>query len=307
MVWQRWYIYQRERFPLLKYGLLVAVFSSAAVTHSALLRQAQPRWSSLGVAFAAIFCLFLELRIADEFKDYADDCRYRPYRPVPRGLIRRRDLAILAGLTLVLQLVLSLSLHGRLAIALGLVWLYLAAMSLEFGCGRWLKARPALYTLSHLAIVPAIALYGTACDWLVAGASAPPGLLWFVAASAASGAAIEFGRKIRAPEDEEPGVETYSALWGCRRAAAIWWGALLLGAIAALAAAHQVRALPLVVPLALGLLLVAGRAAWRLGRQPGRSPATALETLSAIWTLAIYLSLGPLPALWRATILSFNP
>ena len=35
----------------------------------------------------------LQLRLADEFKDFEEDSRYRPYRPVPRGLVSLRDLA----------------------------------------------------------------------------------------------------------------------------------------------------------------------------------------------------------------------
>lgn len=31
------------------------------------------------------------VRIVDEFKDYEEDCEYRPYRPVPRGLITLKD------------------------------------------------------------------------------------------------------------------------------------------------------------------------------------------------------------------------
>ncbi len=294
---QRWWLYQRERFPVGKHGLLVAIFSSAAVCHSALLRQAQPEPASLLVAFGVSFGFFLQLRIADEFKDYEDDCRYRPYRPVPRGLIRRRELAGLAGLTLVLQLGLSLSLGIQLAIALAAVWLYLAAMSLEFGCRDWLKAHLAVYMLSHLAIVPLIAFYGTACDWLAAGVPPPAGLLWFGLASAANGAVIEFGRKIRAPADEEPGVETYSARWGGRRAVAIWWGAFLAGAGLVLLAARQINSLAIAGPVVAGLLLAASLAAWRFRQQPTRSRATRLETLAALWTLAAYLGLGPLPLL----------
>ena len=35
---RRWWIYQRERFPVLAHGLLIAAFSSSAVCFSQLLR-----------------------------------------------------------------------------------------------------------------------------------------------------------------------------------------------------------------------------------------------------------------------------
>ena len=44
--------------------------------------------------FIVTFLQFLMVRIVDEFKDYEEDCKYRPYRPVPRGLIKLKELKI---------------------------------------------------------------------------------------------------------------------------------------------------------------------------------------------------------------------
>src|SRR6266576_2963318 len=90
----RWWVYQRERFPVVAHGVLIAAFSSSAVSYSALLRGQRPRMASIGVAFVTCFLFFLQLRIADEFKDFEEDCRWRPYRPVPRGLIRLEELGV---------------------------------------------------------------------------------------------------------------------------------------------------------------------------------------------------------------------
>ena len=56
------------------------------------------------MAFATAFLFFLQLRIADEFKDFEEDSRYRPYRPVPRGLVRLRELGWLGAAAACLQL-----------------------------------------------------------------------------------------------------------------------------------------------------------------------------------------------------------
>ena len=42
--------------------------------------------------------------------------------------------------------------------------------------------------------------------------AASPGLFWFLIVSFFNGVVVEIGRKIRAREDEEEGVETYSSL-----------------------------------------------------------------------------------------------
>ena len=89
----RWWVYQRERFPILAHGPLIAAFSVSAVSYSALLRgQSSLPLDGTLLAFGTAFLFFLQLRIADEFKDFEDDSRYRSYRPVPRGLVKLSEL-----------------------------------------------------------------------------------------------------------------------------------------------------------------------------------------------------------------------
>ncbi len=116
---------------------------------------------------------FLQLRIADEFKDFEEDSRFRPYRPVPRGLVKLRELGWLFVLGAGVQLALALWLAPRMALLLLLPWGYLAGMSKEFGCRDWLKARPVTYLWTHMLIMPLVDFYATGCDWLASGASPP--------------------------------------------------------------------------------------------------------------------------------------
>jgi len=86
----KWWVYQKERFPFIAHGPLILAFSASAVCFSSLLREGTPSIQSLLAAFSSSFLFFLQLRIADEFKDFEEDSRYRPYRPVPRGLVTLR-------------------------------------------------------------------------------------------------------------------------------------------------------------------------------------------------------------------------
>ena len=92
--WRRWWVYQRERFPLLMHGIAIGVFSLAAVESGWRVsdRAGSPGLIELCLSFVVSFVFFALLRIADEFKDFADDARYRPYRAVPRGLVRLSEL-----------------------------------------------------------------------------------------------------------------------------------------------------------------------------------------------------------------------
>jgi 4-hydroxybenzoate polyprenyltransferase len=298
---RRWWAYQRERFPLFGHGPLVAAFSFSAVCFSALLRgrTGPPPWPAVVTAFVTCLLLFLQLRIADEFKDFEEDSRWRPYRPVPRGLVTLRELAGLWVITGAIQLALALWLEPSLTFLLLVVWTYLALMSKEFFVKDWLKARPVLYMTSHMVIMPLVDYYATACDWWPAGEGQPDGLLWFVAVSYFNGLVIEIGRKVRSPADEEEGVETYSALWGPRKAVLVWLGAMLVTAGCAAAAAARIDFLaPMAVLLAV-LLLTAVTVAVRFVRQmtPGRGKS--VEAVAAVWTLLMYLGLGTVPLLWR--------
>ena len=232
----RWVTYQRERFPLAGHAPLVAAFSASAVCFSSLVRGhvAAPSPAALLVAFTTSLVFFLQLRIADEFKDFDEDSRFRPYRPVPRGLVTLRELACVAVGGGLLQLGLALWLDASLVWLLVPTWAYLALMTREFFVPRWLRAHPVIYMASHMLILPLVDLYATACDWRVAGVrSAPAGLYWFLVVSYLNGIVIEIGRKTRAPADEEHGVETYSALWGAHGAARAWLFAVMLTGAAA--------------------------------------------------------------------------
>jgi 4-hydroxybenzoate polyprenyltransferase len=292
----RWWIYQKERFPLLAHGPLIGAFSACAVAFSSLLRGAPgPGWQMYFTAFGVCLLMFLQLRIADEFKDATDDARWRPYRPVPRGLVTLPELRVVFIIAAVIQLGLVMALDPGLLFVLIIAWAYLALMSVEFFCRDWLKKRPVIYLLSHMGIMPLVDFFGTACEWMPRGSPPPPGLGWFLAASFCNGIVIEIGRKLRQPAAEEEGVETYSRLWGKRGGAAAWGAALLGTLICAIAAA---KAIHFSIPVTIGLSILFIVALIEIHRYTGGSlSGKRIENLSALWTLLLYLLLGIIPLL----------
>lgn len=297
----RWWTYQKERFPIVANGLLIGVFSYSAVSYSALLRGGVPPLGSSVVAFAIAFLFFLQLRIADEFKDYEEDCQFRPYRPVPRGLVSLGELGELGAFTAIIQGALALYLGGvNLGLSLMAVWLYLGLMSQEFFIRDWLKAHPAIYLISHMMIMPLIYGLATACDWQVTTGVMPRGLGWFLGVSFFNGVIIEIGRKIRSPKDEEVGVETYSYLWGRKRAVFVW---LAVCTIMAVLSAIAARLIGFGLPLAIAtwlMLGISGTLAHRFLGSPVSGSGKRFEYLSVIWTLLVYLGLGIIPLLMTA-------
>jgi 4-hydroxybenzoate polyprenyltransferase len=296
---KRWWIYQQERFPFAAHGPLILAFSASAVSYSAILRgdQARPATLSFVVAFVVSLGSFLLLRIADEFKDAEEDARFRPYRPVPRGLVSLRELGWVGAGVAALQFALAVQIGWALVGLLVVTWIYFGLMSEEFFARRWLKARPVVYLFSHMFIMPLVDWFATGCDWVHAGGGMPAGLFWFLAASFCNGVVIELGRKIRAPEQEETGVETYSVLWGRRNAVLSWLAAMAATLVCAFVAAQRIGfALPVVVVLG-GMWLIAMALGVAFLRMISRRLAKGIEACSAVWTLALYLTLGVIP-LW---------
>lgn len=295
----KWWTYQRERFPVIAHGVLILAFSLSAVCFSALLRGATgwPAFVSAAVAFVTSFTFFLQLRIADEFKDFEEDSKFRPYRPVPRGLVTLRELGWIWAGTAALQLGLALWLAPALALWLLLAWTYLALMTREFFVREWLNRHPVPYLLSHMLIMPLVDFYATATDWVQAGGVVPAGLGWFLAASYANGVVIEIGRKLRSPDQEETGVKTYTVLWGRPVALAAWLGALVATLACALFAAQKIDFVRGVwwtlAPLALVIVAVA----LAFLRAPSAKLAKLFEPLAGVWTIALYLSIGVVPML----------
>ena len=293
----RWLVYARERFPLAQNGALIAAFSGSAIAFSALVRGAGhfPAWYLVAAGFASSFLMFALLRIADEFKDAADDARWRPYRPVPRGLVTLRQLAFAGAICMWLQLAIALAVNAWLVPELFIVWAWFGLMSAEFFARGWLRAHPLIYIASHMLIVPLIDWYVSSFDWLVAGVPAPGALIWFLAVTFLNGLVVEVGRKIRAPQDEEPGVETYTALWGRRGATLVWGGAIACNvALATIAAAHIGFAR---VDLAVFGTLAVAAAACGIAflRSLRAGSGRHIEQMTGAWTLGSYLFLGIVP------------
>jgi len=280
---KRWTTYQAERFPLSRHLPLVLVTCLCALAGTLGIQQ-QSRlppvllWLGCG---AVTLGLFFQLRVLDEHKDYEDDARYRPYRPVPRGLLGLRDLALAGWLVLAVQLLVTLLFARQALWPLLLCWGFMALMEREFFVPGWLKARSLLYMLSHAPVTGLIQINASAWVWK---AGLPREVLWLAASATAAGVVLEIGRKLRAPDQEEPGVSTYTANWGPHRALGAW---LLAGAVAA-----AVTLLSSPGWLAASLLaVVGGLSVWRAGlfhRAPTGKTARWFEPMSALWALVVF-------------------
>ncbi len=209
----RWWTYQKERFPIFAHGPLVIVFCLAVMLFSALQQGHElPDIARIAGAVISTLILFFQLRVADEFKDFDLDSRYRPHRAVPRGLVSLNELAKLAFAGAAIQFLIAATIDfGLIPILIG-VWAYIGLMTREFFVPEWLLRNPTAYLLSHMLVMPLIAFYVSTFDWLCDCRDMPQGLGWLLLLSFCCGLVLELGRKIKVPASERTGVETYSGL-----------------------------------------------------------------------------------------------
>ncbi|MEM6288849.1 MAG: UbiA family prenyltransferase [Bacteroidota bacterium] len=291
----RGWTYLQERFPLGAHGPLVAAFAGGVACASAALRGAEgPGWPAVVVAVVVALGFFFQLRVADEWKDAETDRLHQPERPVPRGLVTLRELTVAALLVAAAQLALALWLAPRLGGVVLAVWAFGALMTVEFGVRDWLRTRPLATLVTHAPIVPFIDAFAVSADVLGNEAAYPAGVGWLIGVSLFGGSVVEVGRKIRQPADERPGVETYSALWGRGRAVGLFLLVLAASLGCGLMVVHAIGGVGvLAVALVVGAAVTAALtlAAVR-DDTPGRG--RWIETASGIWTLALYLTIGPL-------------
>ncbi len=292
----RLWIYQAERFPLVRTVPLLIVFSASSVTASARLAwRPAPVLAAYLVAFLIVFVFFWQMRAMDEVKDAETDQRYRPERPIPRGLVSLRLIVWLAGAAAIPAALAAFLLSPMVLLLVGIVWVWLALMTAEFFAPAFLRRSPAAYLISHMAIMPLIDLTLTGCEWVPAG-GAPGGIWTFLWMSFCNGCVLEFGRKIWAPSQEREGVDTYSSAWGIGWSLT-WLSIATAAALAGLVACGAYLGRPLVT-LACGLVALVPFAVVliRFSQTADGQGQRRIETFSGIWVLACYLAAAFAPA-----------
>lgn len=290
--------YQAERFPIFRTAVLVFFFTAATLCVSAKLgNRPLPTWPTFAGVWLSVLIIFFQMRVADEHKDYDDDCRYRPERAVPRGLVSLRTLFFFSVSLGLVAFIVTSGLSLKLIFPLGLVWIWLYLMTVEFFVPDWLKPKTGLYLISHMAIMPLIDLYVSAAEWLPHGDKPGIGLWLFYGLSFFNGCVLEFGRKIWSPENERHGVETYSASYGYRKAVWMWAIICLVSAGLLLSVAYVLGTLIWVIlPVGIGIILIL-KVAYNFAQTPTSAHQKWIDTSSGLWILGAYSLAGFVP-LW---------
>lgn len=293
----RFYRYQSERFPIIVHGIMISTFTFSAISYSRICRGIEGfiDFNDFIIGVFATITLFLLVRIFDEFKDHEDDIKFRQYLPVPRGLVTLNELKIIAIAITVIQVSVILLFQAKMFYLYILVLAYLCLMGVEFFASVWLKKHQLAYITSHMFIIPLIDIYASGLDWLLGGAEAHYGILWFFAVSYFNGLVLEFGRKLRTAESEEKGVVSYTKLYGKKGGVIIWIILLFVTMCLAIAAADYANYSDVSTYIFGAFFIVFSLPAWSQLKRESIKKTKLIEYSSAAWTALMYLSLGGIP------------
>ena len=204
-------LYIQERFPIVP--VLLFAFGYAALATG--ISKTQPaKLLETIILFAGIFFFFLlRQRVIDEFKDSSHDLKNFPDRPVPRGLISKKQLVSLGAVALFLEWSLVYLLGNNSLLAYLPVFLYSLLMAKEFFVPEWLNRHFNLYLLSHEVI---FILFGLFFILVIGEYSKNSGLFLALGTLTAAPASIEIVRKFSPRYDKKgkPVQDTYSTVWG---------------------------------------------------------------------------------------------
>ena len=236
-------IYLNERFPLGKNSFFVLIFTLSGYIYTSLLYNSKIMYLftngvKIGIfqykiiaLFIIIFMFFFQLRITDEFKDYEEDLKYRVYRPVQRGIISLKTLGKTGIVTVIIQIMLAHVIDPEIIYFMIFVWIYMFLMAKEFFIKKWLTKRILIYALSHVVIMVFITLVIVEATQYIVPKNIFDvfilqryrhnidfALIPLFALNYLNGIVLEIGRKMRRADEEEHGVQTYSKLWGRKKA-----------------------------------------------------------------------------------------
>ena len=155
----KWWTYQKERCPVFENLTVSAVICFSTLFFAGFFEKIKFSFLPfLGVIMIA-FCFFILIRIADEHKDYEEDCIENPERPVQRGLITLKELFKAGVFITVIQVILVLLINVKSMVFLGIVWGWFFLMIKEFFVRKWLVKHQIIYTILHIALIVPMNLF----------------------------------------------------------------------------------------------------------------------------------------------------
>ena len=293
--------YQQERFPL--YAVIpiavVSGLSSLGVARTLAGLPPVPDAAMTTIVVVTLIGLLLQMRIADEIRNYAVELAHHPGRPLARGLVTRRDLMGLALVVAAAQVALAQIVDARLAMVLAASWCWMIVAPVVTSAVDRLSGRPRpwVQAIIRSSCFGMLAVYATAPIWLPhGGAIAGFGLVAFCLFAVAAALQWEVAQALAGPPGAAPGEPTLKDVWGGLGTGAGWF---ILVVVASSLAAAVALEMGVLVPVALAvdaLIIIAMVLLVRfaLDRTPARGRWIAVFASAWVILAPAVVGIGPM-------------
>lgn len=209
---KRYWVYQWERLPVIPLLLM-----SASVGAAILQANYAFSWPRLLISTVLVSAYLLQIRFADEPKDFEHDNKFYPTRPVQRGVITLAELRRLRNAAIAIFFAAAIVTQSWTVIFLAcLQQIYSLLTRKEFFMREWLRDHFFIYMFSHYFQLIIL-------NWLALTILQVPESqkLTYLVFGLLLTAIVELVRKIH-PDDNDRAGDTYSATLGKVRAIGLY-------------------------------------------------------------------------------------
>ncbi len=210
----KWIVFVWERFPPYTYLPFMLLFFSAHYVFYKNNVLINVPIIKLTILLLGTLIFFFKLRLYDEIKDYENDLKVYPNRPLTRGLLTHKNIHTGIYISIFLELI-AFSIFGFIGlIAIAVPIIYSLLMYKEFFVRHWIRSHLTLYAISHTLVatffsLALLATFKSTYIWNLDKNFYLFALLsWFLFNI------FEFGRKTFISTEERRGIESYSKIYG---------------------------------------------------------------------------------------------
>ncbi len=208
--------YTNERFPLVPILLFVFLLTSgyshlfASWLGQAFNWQEPKLWITMGT----VFLFMLQLRMADEIKDFEKDSKAFPERILSQGII---SLSLVRGIlysTILVELLLSFAMGTSHLLVMIIMQVWANLMAKEFFCKEFLDPKVALNLTLHQLILIPLAIFSALPFITLEQLQSAQGVVPVIIFSVLIYTIYELARKTWSPDRENDNADSYTRFWG---------------------------------------------------------------------------------------------
>ncbi len=212
--------YTKERFPLVPILLFVFLLTAGYAHFFAGWFGMPFSWQEpkLWLTMLTVFMFMLQLRMADEIKDFGKDSLAYPDRILSRGLIKLSLVRAILYSTIALELILAWSMGRDSLMYMAILQIWAQLMAKEFYAKEFLDPKITLNLILHQMILPPLAIYSAMPFVTVHQVHGDPKLLPALIFLTLIYTIYELARKTWSADRENAHADSYTRFWGINAA-----------------------------------------------------------------------------------------